>query len=158
MAVKINVPYLKIVPVSTPAVGTELSLVATGAGLWRVISVAFRFVASAAVATRTVALTADDGTSVYFRSLATIQQTAGQTVDYGAFAGATGAGVAAAAGVVPLTQDGLWLQAGWRLRTSTLAIDGGDQYSNIVAVVEEFPSGPDTEWAPTVDRAEYERS
>lgn len=158
MPVKQNVPYQRVALVTAPAAGAEFALTAPGNGLWRVLSIAFRLVASAAVANRTVTLVADDGSSVWFRSAPTIQQTAAQTVDYGAYAGGAPGGVSGVAGSMPLVQDGLWLQPGWRLRSITSGIDALDQYSAIVALVEEFPSGPETEWAPTSDRAQYDRS
>lgn len=158
MGVRTVVPYVKLVKVQNPAVGVEFSLTAPGNGLWRVMSVVFRFVTSAVVATRTLTLVADDGTDVFFRTNASLQQVAAATVDYGAFEGASSGGFAGVVGIAPLIQDGIWLQPGWRLRSLTTAIDGGDQYSQIVALVEEYPSGPGSEWAPTGERAEYERS
>jgi hypothetical protein len=158
VAVKTNTPYQKIVKVADPAAGAEFALTAPGNGLWRVLSVGFRLVTSAVVANRTAALVADDGTDIFFRTNASLQQAASLTVDYGAFAGASSGGFAGVAGLSPLIQDGVWLQPGWRLRTVTGAIDATDQYSRIVALVEEYPTGPGTEWTPTANRAEYERS
>lgn len=158
MPVKTNVPYQKLATIPNPAAGADFAITAPGQGFWRVLSLAFRLVTSAAVANRTVTLVADDGTSVFFRTNASIQQAAGATVDYGAFAGASSGGFAGVVGVEPLSQDGIWLQPGWRLRSVTGAIDVLDQYSAIAALVEEYPNGPDTEWTPTTDRAEYPRS
>ena len=158
MAVKDNVPYQKLQKVASPVAGAEWSIAAPGQGLWRVVSAAFRLVTDATVANRTVTLVADDGTDVWFRSVATAQQAASLTVDYGAFAGGSPGGFAGVAGVMPFTQDGLWLQPGWRLRSVTGAIAATDQYSGISLLVEEFPNGPGFEWQPTVDRGLYERS
>lgn len=158
MGVKQNVPYLRQVLVATPAAGAEWVITGPGQGLWRVVSVAFTLTTDATVANRGVVLVVDDGTTVIARTGAGAVQAASLTQNYGAAVG-THTGAAGTALNVPLHNPyGVLLQPGWRLRTETVNLQAGDQYSAIAALVEEFPNGPGMEWQPTVDRAEYERS
>lgn len=142
--------FVQVVAVATPAAGAEFTLKAPGHGLWRVMSIAFTLVTSAIVANRRPALLADDGTDVFFASLSGVDLAATLTTRLAAFHGATAGGVAGSVVNFPLPGDGLILLPGYRLRSSTTAIDATDQYSAIRAVVHEYPYGPDFEWLPTV--------
>lgn len=158
MGVRNASPYAKIITVATPAVATEAGIVAPGQGLWRVISLTFRFVTDVNVANRGVTLFADDGSTVWWRASAAAVQAASLTVDHSAFAGAATSTLTGSVATLALPSEGLWLEPGWRLRTLTSLIQAGDQYSAIAALVEEFPNGPREQWSPTVARAEYDRS
>lgn len=158
MPVKQNAPYHRAISLANPAAGAEFTITGPGKGLWRVISVAFRLVTDATVAARVPILTGDDGTTVWLKTADNTSQAASLTVDYGAFAGAAAGSVAGVYTHFPLGDNGVILYPGWRLRSTTSALQAGDQYSNIGFLVEEFPNGPSMEWLPTVDRAEYERS
>jgi len=158
MGVKGNVPYLRTFIQPQPAVQTEWSISAPGHELWRVISVFYSLVTDVNVSNRSPGLIADDGTDTYWGAVTAAVQVASTTWNYCAF---QGAGVAENTGnqnLLPLPGDGLWLQPGWRLRSNTDNIQAGDRYSAIKVMVEAFPNGPATEWAPTIPRAEYERS
>ena len=143
-------PFLQVVQVANPAAGAEFTLKAPGQGIWRVMSLAFTLVTSAVVANRRVALLADDQTDVWFAAATTVDLTATLTTRVGAYQGAASTGLAGSVLNVPLPNDGLVLMPGYRLRTSTLNIDAGDQYSAIRAEVIEYPEGPDFEWLPGV--------
>lgn len=158
MAVKQNVPYLRVLSQANPAAGANLTIRATGQGLWRVISVAFSLVTDATVANRAVSLHGSDGTSVFYHGTVNNVQAASLTTQYGAYAGAAVGGISGVAQQVALPENGLWLEPGWELETDINNLQAGDQVANVAFLVEEFPTGPSTEWTPTVDRAEYERS
>jgi hypothetical protein len=143
------VSYYRTIVVPDPVVGADWALVAPGQGWWRVVSLVARFVASAAVANRQVELRADDQTSIWFASKTNINTTAGQVARYGAFGGAASSGVTGSVINIPLPTDGLLLAPGNRLISLTGAIDVADQWTNIVAQVQEFPMGPSIEWLPS---------
>jgi len=158
MTVRANVPYLKTHKGAAPGAGLEFSISAPGQGLWRLISMSFSLVSDATVSNRTVALTLDDGTDIFWRSCASVVQTASVTWDYGVFAGAGNSDNTGFQNYFPLPVSGLWMQPGWRLRSATNNLQAGDAYTLQALLVEEFPNGPNTEWQPTIPRAEYERS
>lgn len=151
MVTKAPVPYFQVTSLANPAAGAEFILRAPGQGVWRVISVAFLFTASVVVANRRIALLADDQTDIWFAAESTVDVAASAAVRFGAYAGAASVGLTAVLVNLPLPTDGLILQPGHRLRTSTANIDVGDQYSQIRAQVQEFPQGPEIEWLPSVD-------
>lgn len=151
MVTKAPVPFLQIASATTPAAGAEFTLRAPGQGIWRVMSLAFTFTASAVVANRRVALLADDQTDVWFAAESTVDIAATQAVRFGAYPGAAAAGLAATLVNIPLPPQGLILQPGHRLRSSTSLIDVGDQFSAVRAQIQEYPQGPDLEWLPILD-------
>lgn len=158
MAVKDAVPFLNTFSAAQPAAATEFSIPAPGQGLWRVISVAFSLVTDANVANRSVSLSLDDGTTVVWRACAPAVQTAGLTWNYSAFSGAGNGANVGTISYFPLPDNGLWMQPGWRLRSTTANFQAGDRYGSPTVYVEEFPNGPIREWVPTVPRGDYERS
>lgn len=150
MSTKSQVSFLQTAVGATPAAGAEFTIKAPGQGLWRIISLSFTLATSAVVANRRVALLADDQTDVYFAAASSVDLTASLTTRVSAFGGAAATGVVGGAINIALPRDGLPLQPGHRLRSSTLNLDVGDQYSAIRALVQEYPYGPDYEWLPTV--------
>lgn len=130
---------MRIVIGTNPAAGAEVSETVPGGVEWIVRSVAVALVTSAAAGTRRPALVFDDG--------------AGNTVGHSVIASGVGAGVsltiAWSAGVqvqtgnviysAPLVQE-VRLRSGWRILTSTNAIDVGDDYGAPRMLVEEFIS------------------
>jgi hypothetical protein len=150
VSTKSAVSFLQVVTIANPVAGAEFTIKAPGQGLWRVVSVAFTFTASAAAANRRVALLADDQTDTWFAAASSVDLTAGLTTRIGAYAGATASGVVGGAVSIPLPHNGLVLMPGYRLRSSAFNLDVGDQYSNVRAQVQEYPYGPDFEWLPTV--------
>lgn len=151
MSTKSAVSFYQVATVAPPGAGQEFALRAPGQGLWRVVSVAFLFTASAAVANRRVALVADDQTDIWFAAESTVDVAAGAAVRFGAYAGAPSTGLTAVLVNIPLPTGGLLLQPGHRLRSSTALLDAGDTFTQIRAQVQEYPQGPALEWLPTVD-------
>lgn len=129
------------VKAAQPAPGADWALTPTGLGGWRILSLTAQLVTSAAVATRAVALTADDQTSVYFRVPAAGTQLASLPVHYDAFDGSSPAATVGVDTVFDWPNGGLWLPQGHFLRSVTQNIDVADQWSAIVAMVEELPTG-----------------
>lgn len=125
--------------VDNPLVATDWVLTAPGPTWLRVISVAARLVADANVANRRVTVIGDDRTTPWFIQNVTLDVTAGQTVD---FCGHTTGSPSSGGNVItfPLPHNGLMLMPGHRLRVSTANIQVGDQWSNILALVDEVPS------------------
>jgi hypothetical protein len=62
----------------------------------------------------------------------------------------TGTISAGAPRTAPLPREGLHLKRGYRLRTTTFGLDVADQYSSIVAYIQEFYDAPDFQSDPTV--------
>lgn len=130
--------------VVNPPAGQEFTLTPRGQGGILVQSIIFTFTASAAVGNRVPNLVLSDGTSVIWRQQAPANVAAAGSVTYTGFDGAipqTGIG-----GLVTLSwpNQGLWIPQGYTLSSLTAGIDPiADQYSNIVAYVQEFSSGPE---------------
>lgn len=158
MGVKANVPYLKAHPVASPAAGAEFTISAPGQGLWRLLSIAYTLTTDATVSNRATGLLLDDGTNVVWRSCAAQVQTASLAWTYSAFQGAGNSDNTGVSNYFPLPDSGLWIPAGWRLRSDSNNLQAADAYSAITLFVEEFPNGPGMEWQPTIARSEYERS
>lgn len=156
MVTKGPVSYYKIVNVPDPVAGEEWTLTVPGDQIWRIESLVARLVTSAVVANRRAVLRADDQQDVWYAALATADQAASQTMRYGAFAGASPNGLAGVMGTIALPTSGLVLLPGYRLFTVTANLDAGDQWSQVRALVQSFPQGPDIEWLPTVDTQLFE--
>lgn len=60
-----------------------------------------------------------------------------------------------AARQLALPREGIHLRRGMRLRTITAGLDVADQYSLIVAYVQEFPDAPDDQFDPTMPTNEF---
>lgn len=120
-----------------PAAGVEIAETVPTGARWRLRSFAFTLVASVAVANRTPVLTIDDGANVVWEVATNIAQTASQTAKYRAGVGVPFTTFGALAYLLPLPGD-FMLAAGWRIRTVTGALDGGDNYGPPVYTVEEW--------------------
>lgn len=55
----------------------------------------------------------------------------------------------------PLPREGLHLRRGWRMRTTTFGLDVADQYSLLVAYIQEFYDGPEVASVPITPFYEY---
>jgi hypothetical protein len=145
-----DVQYIRVVQVPTPAVGTDWSVAAPGQGLWRLLAFRYVFTTDANVANRLPSLIVDDGTSALLQVSAPAVQAAGIAQSYSGFPGSGGAALAGAPWLVPCPSDGILLLPGFRLRSSTTAIQVGDQFSAIALYIEELPTGPAVRVTPTV--------
>lgn len=123
-----------------PNPGAEWELRAPGNAWWRVVSLVATLVTDATVANRRVRLVAGDGTNRWYAAIASADQAATATVEYGAFDGADSGGLATAGLTVPLPNGGLLLRPGHRLQSVTVNIQAGDQWSGINALIDEIPS------------------
>lgn len=151
MSTKAAVSYYKVVTVANPVAGGEFTLTAPGGEYWRVVSLRFVFVSSAAVANRTPRLNVGDGTDIYASHRAEAVQAAGVTTAFSAFEGGPGGLSIGGLAYISWPDRGVLLQPGHRITSSTDLIDVADQYSAIRAMVQSFPAGPELEWLPTVD-------
>jgi hypothetical protein len=88
-----------------------------------------------------VTLRADRGGSVYFAQEAPADQPASTSVDYAAHTGSPVNNATAFTFALGLPGAGLLLRAGDRLSVVTTNLQAADQWSAIVAQLEEIPSG-----------------
>lgn len=103
----------------------------------RVDSFSAIFVASASAGNRAIEIIVDDGANTVWRTSVPVNVTAGQSVTV------SGTGTNQPTGVVATTltvaiPPGLIMPEGWRLRSSTTGILGGDQWGAIWLNVEEW--------------------
>ena len=125
------------VQVANPAAGADWTLTVLAGQRFAPKSFNAFFTESAAVANRQVNVIIDDGVNAVWQDDVTANIVAGQ-------AGAvSGAQVNAAVGVFPVElfvvmPPGIFLEPGWRLRTSTTGIQAGDQWSAIWFAMEEW--------------------
>lgn len=129
--------FSKSFNVVNPAAGADFVMVVPAGLRFQAKSFSATFVASASVATRNISVIVDDGANIVWQTDVTAGVTAGQTV---AVSGTT---TNAAVGIVATTlfvviPPGLYLPAGWRIRTNTANIQGGDQWSNIWFAIEQW--------------------
>jgi len=131
--------YVKTFP--NPAPGAEISITPSGMGYWRILSLLFTFTTSVVVAARRPSLAATDGTTRFWRSTAPASIAASLAGDWCAYAGSPPWDGAGSPTLLPFPDGGLILPPGYRLGTITAAIDAGDQYSAIAALIEELLTG-----------------
>lgn len=143
-----NKPIQRIVKISDPTAGAEISFTPSGGGGVLFRSLRFRLVASAAAANRAVSLSVTNGTDEWFRSRANVTQIATEDRVYGGYEGASAGATGAAVVALDFPSNGLWVPRGHTLRTITASIDVGDQFSAIAGYGIEFPSGPEWELWP----------
>lgn len=151
MSTKRPAVYHRLVTIPDPAAGVNFVITAPGQELWRVLSVAWVFNTSAAVANRHVGLVADDQTDTWFTSRSSLDVPASSAVAYGAFPGAAPGGVITNMASIALPNDGLLLQPGHRLRSFTANIQGGDTFTAVRALVQCYPQGPADEFLPITE-------
>lgn len=132
---------LRSITGAVPAAGAEVSETVPAGARWELLALRLKLTADANVANRSVVLLIDDGTLVYAHTAANLTITAGLVGTMAwfqgpmtPFAGLIGAAVAG----LPV---GLPLGAGHRIRTSTTAIQVGDQYSIVQYLVRERIEG-----------------
>jgi hypothetical protein len=126
--------------VSNPGAGAEWTTTVPAGKFWRVLSVHYKLVNDATVATRISRLTFDDGTAagIAYKGFNDIGQTASVTSDYSWAPGVGMPGVPAASTTCRTEAiPELVLSAGHRVRTITGNIQAADQYSEIVLLVDE---------------------
>lgn len=128
---------VRSVQVSNPAAGSDWNVTVPTGARWQVQSVTEVFTASATVANRGLQLVADDGANILAIGEDQGSITAGQTGTFSFFLGANSIGglafnMASVAWVSPV------LQQGFRVRSNTVGLQAGDQYSAIFLLVLEW--------------------
>jgi hypothetical protein len=131
---------LRSIAGTDPAAGVEISETVPPGVRWRLVSFQGTLTTSAAVANRFPGILIDDGTTVLLFSRSLAAQTASNGVnhswaDWGAQSTTLGSPNA-----LPIP-PGLILAAGFRIRTSTAALDVGDNWTAPQYLVEEWLEG-----------------
>lgn len=129
---------VRAIPVPTPAAGSDWSLTVPAGVIWQVLSVRAQLVTDAVVATRVPSLdfVTADGTIVVRHpvdstKVASVSAFFDWMVGYGDHINE--------GGVVGLSMIADFpLLAGWAVKTTTFAIDAGDQWSGITVAVREW--------------------
>lgn len=131
--------YIRSVTGTAPAAGAEVTEVVPVNARWKLRTFRFVFTTSATVATRAVVLVIDDGTNALFAIEAPTSQAASLTnqYNYSQIGGRFGLGVG---NNQSISIPDIILAPGWRVRTSTVALQAGDQYTAPQYNVEEFLS------------------
>lgn len=127
----------RIVLGAAPAAGAEFIVTVPANTRWSLISVAYALIASAAVANRQPFLAIDDGVNEAWETFNATNITAAQTAFYRAGAGVQLATIAALDFQLPLPET-MALPAGARIKSSTTALQAGDQYTAPVLNVIEW--------------------
>lgn len=133
--------HWRTIRIDRPAAGANWSTRPGGQRTWRVVSLVARLVTSVAAGDRRVRLQATDGENPYFVAESHLAHPASTTVDYAAH---TGSAVTAVDNLVlplPLPSAGLIVRPGALLEVVTTNLDVADQWSAIVVLAEEIPSG-----------------
>ena len=128
---------LRAIAGTNPAAGVEISETVPTNARWRFVSLRATLVAAAVAATRTVSIRVDDGSTPYFSATANIDQIISQTVVYTASALGFAGSTTPLEAVIPMPPALLLLQ-GHRFRTSTYALDPGDNWGTPQYLVEEW--------------------
>lgn len=134
-----------------PLAGQEIAITPTGQGSWLIYALAFTFTASVVVANRIVTLALGDGSFIWWRAQAPAVIAAAGVAQLTLYEDASVAVGAGGLVTLPTPARGLYLRQGDTLRTVTTAIDVGDTYTSIAALVQELPSGPAYRTDPTSD-------
>lgn len=132
---------LRTIAGTTPAAGAEISETVPTGARWELLNFTYTLVTSATVANRDSALVIDDGANVLYTSAAQAVQTASTTRIYHHVQGYGAPFVDSSNRFTSVFPTGLRLAAGYRLRTSTSAIQVGDQYGAPIYTVREWIEG-----------------
>jgi hypothetical protein len=119
---------------ANPAAGAEISDTVPARETLTLYSVRIVLVTSATVATRAVNLYFDDGATTFFETFNATTQAASLTYRYNFGVGLVAAGAAPLL-VLPLP-SAIKLGPGFRIRTTTTAIQVGDDYAAAIYLIE----------------------
>jgi hypothetical protein len=126
--------------IANPAAGADWTFKAPGGFYWRITSIVARLVTSAAVANRVLTLRAGDQTNFWYAQETPLAVPQNTTVDFCAHTGGGGTSGTALTLVLALPSEGLLLLPGNQLVSVTTAIDVADQWSDVIAMLDEIPS------------------
>lgn len=131
--------YTRSVVGTTPAAGAEISETVPTNARWKFRALRFQLTTSATIATRAVTFLVDDGANPLFQIEAPSSQAASLVQLYNlSQIGARSDKVATSVIAIPFPD--IIMGPGYRLRTSTAALQAGDQYTAPNYAVEEFLS------------------
>jgi hypothetical protein len=125
---------------ANPGAGADWTFTLGATQRMRIESLNAVLTASAAVANRQVQLIVDDGVNVVGFFPASVNIVASAVANVTATSGSVNTPVITTDVSIPIPQP-LILEPGWRLRTSTVGIQAGDQWSAIWLNVEEWLEG-----------------
>jgi len=134
------VGWQELLYVPKPAAGAQWSHVADGRYLTRVTAVRFQFTASAVVANRFIELQLKDTNGVIVTEVPAGQNIAASTAAQISLTPNCPQLADGAAFGVPGYLPDLMIPAGWSWSTSTSAMDAGDQFDQIILLVQRFPN------------------
>lgn len=123
-----------------PAAGADINEVVPAGALWRLVSMNYSLVTSAAVANRLSGFVIDDGANIVLNLASQGNAVASNTYGYNAVNGSNLVNAVQPPTNWPVPCD-MWLPAGFRIRTLTANIQAGDQLSAPNYLVEEFMNG-----------------
>lgn len=122
---------LRSISGATPGVGAEVSETVPTGARWEIQAFTAILTASAVVANRTPTLTFDDGANIYFWQTAAHVTAASQANRYFWAVGVTYAADIGGSPVAQALPVNFRLGAGHRIRTSTIGLQAGDQWSSV---------------------------
>lgn len=129
--------WLRALTGTDPAAGAQVSETVPTGAVWRLKSLLVTFTTDATVADRYPCLTIDDGAVAVYRGEPVAKQTAGTSLWYGA-----GDGLPREASVSNTAHwslpGSLVLDPGYRIRTDTIGMAAGDNYTAPQLLVEEW--------------------
>lgn len=129
--------HFRVITGTDPASGSDFSeSVPTGA-MWRVQSVISTLSCDATVINRTAHIIFDDGASVVYRSLVNSNVVASQTAML-VWGNSGAAGVTTGVSPHGFIPDSMHISAGFRVRSSIVGLQAGDDLDAPVLYVEEF--------------------
>lgn len=144
-----NKPLWRTVkPVATPVAGGVFTFQPGSNGGWLVRSLRFLLATDATAATRLVMLQALHAEDIYMQTAAVNGQTANNTNVYSYVAGQSGGANVTNMLAMDGPTDGIWLPQGHVLRAAVSNIQAGDLFTQVVARVVEYPTGPNREVWP----------
>lgn len=120
-----------------PAAGVEISeSVPTGA-LWQLLGLSFTFIADATVASRETHTVIDDGTTILYQSGPSALVAASGASRF-SLSGLQAFSSSSSLRALPFNSPNFKLLAGYRIRTSTVNLQAGDNYATPQLLVEEW--------------------
>jgi hypothetical protein len=129
---------LRSITGSTPAAGAEINEVVPASRRWNLLAFSATLVTSVAVANRAPAILIDDGVTQLFASAGLVTQAASLTLRWNASPFVVTGGVQTTLGEQMMTPTPFPLKAGFRIRTSTTALQAADQWSAPQYLVQEW--------------------
>lgn len=124
--------------IASPAAGAEVLITVPAGVNWRIASLLMQFTTSAVVANRQLFATLNDAAGhVFFRGGNPSNFVAGITLFSSYAAGGPQVPSVTNQGDSLLFLPSVWLPPGYTFNTVTRAIDVGDQYSNITALIDQ---------------------